>query len=77
MRVLKSFSGRLRDDPGAWLLLHEAGEYEYRNPDSVYVHRWNSFATEAAALDYLDRHVTKADRPGWRLYRAEQPQGKP
>jgi len=53
-----------------WLFVHAHGDYEYRNPDSVYVHRWETFATKDDALDWLDRCVAKVTQPEWKLYRA-------
>jgi hypothetical protein len=52
-----------------WLFLHSHGDYEYRNPDSVYIHRWQTFRTEAEARDWLDRCVAKVEQPQWTLYR--------
>ena len=55
---------------GAWLMLDERGDYDYRNPDSVYIHRWDTFRTQEEALDWLDRCVSKSEQPRWRLFHA-------
>jgi len=61
---------RTKPDSRAWLLLHAHGEYEFRNPDSLYVHRFETFATEEAARYYLEQRIAPADRDEWQLYAA-------
>jgi hypothetical protein len=72
-RWFKSYGGDLE---GAWLFVHKDGDYEYRNPTSLYVHRYNTFRTREDALDWLDRCVAKVEQDEWVLYQAvsgEQP----
>lgn len=68
MKGFKSFSELFRNSRDQWLLVHKHGEYEYRNPDSVFIHRWESFPTREAALEYLDQRIAPADRHEWNLY---------
>lgn len=65
--------GRYGNDhiDGEWLFVHAHGDYEYRNPTSLYVHRWDTFKTREDALDWLDRCIPKVEQPEWKLYRAE------
>ena len=68
-RVLKAWSDKwLRKKDDEWLLLHKRGEYEYRSPDSVYLHRWETFKTREDAIAYLDDRIPRAGRDEWRLY---------
>lgn len=68
-RWFKSWSEHLRDADGSWLFVHKDGDYEYRNPTSVFVHRWETFSTREDALDWLDRCIPKVEWPDWSLYR--------
>lgn len=67
LKALKSW-GSLRTDRGTWLLVHKHGEYEYRNPDSVYIHAFETFRSEEDAREYLDNRIARSDRDKWQLF---------
>lgn len=71
MKALRAWADTwFRKNDHGWLLIHKRGEYVYRNPDSVYIHRWEAFATREEAIAYLDDRIPRADRDEWRLYQA-------
>jgi len=70
-RVFRSWTERFRESEDEWLLVDQRGEYQYRNPDSLYVHPWETFKTREAALAHIDDKVARADRHYLRLYRRE------
>jgi len=67
-RAFKSGSEHFRRSNFTWLLVHKEGNYEYRSPDSVFIHAYNTFASREDALDYLSNNVAPVDRKEWTLY---------
>ena len=70
MKIIKAFSDRFRANKDLFLLLHREGEYEYRNPDSVYIHAYETFQTKGGADEYLYEHIARAEQHEWQLFRA-------
>lgn len=68
-KYFKTFSERFRNTSDTYLLVNKDGEYQYRSPDSAYIHKFDTFATEQDALDYIDRRVPKSDLDDWKLYK--------
>ena len=64
----KCYGDTLRDTKDEWLLVNKTGEYEYRNPTSLYVHNWETFPTKERALDYRDNNIAKVEHKDWKLY---------
>lgn len=68
-KYFKSFSERFRDTNDEYLLVNKQGEYQYRNPDSAFVHSFDTFRTKEDALEYIDRRIPKGDLDDWKLYK--------
>ena len=68
--VFKVWSEWFRDqhESHPHLLVNVRGDYEYRNPDSVYIHSFERFESEEAAREFLEQRIAPADRDKWRLY---------
>jgi hypothetical protein len=69
-RVFKAWSEYFRSTPDGWLLVHKQGDYQYRSPDSVYIHSFETFKTREEAVAYLDERIPRADRDEWTLWQA-------
>jgi len=72
-RIFRSWSELFREETDEWLLVDQRGEYQYRNPDSLYVHRWETFKTREAAEAYIANHIARADLNNFRLYQRVAP----
>jgi hypothetical protein len=57
-----------RKGPGRFLLVHRRGEYQYRNPDSLFVHPFEWFSTREDAEQYLSNRVAKSEQSEWQLF---------
>jgi hypothetical protein len=70
--IFKCWTERIRDSEDEWLLVDQHGEYQYRNPESLFVHDWALFKTKEAAMEHIDERIPRADRKHMRLYRRER-----
>jgi len=75
LRALLTPFESFRNNSGVYILIHRHGEYQYRSPDSVYVHRFEWFSTLEDAETYLAERIAKVEQSEWQIFEQHEEQG--